>query len=59
MATQHSNSLPVTLFLSGKLKITLLSQKEREEFFTEDCAVKEIIAVVKNSPEVHTVILAH
>lgn len=59
MGTQHSNSLAVTLFLSGKLKVMLLSWKEHEEYFTEDCAVKEIIAVVKNSPEVHTIILAH
>lgn len=37
----------------------LLSQKEREEYFTEARAVKEIIAILKNSPEVHTIILAH
>lgn len=59
MGTQHSSLLEVRLFLSGKLKVTLLSQKEHEEYFTEACAVKEIIAIFKNSPEVHSIILAH
>lgn len=59
MGTQHSSWLEVRSFLSGKLKVTLLSQKEHEEHFTEACAVKEIIAVLKNSPEVHAIILAH
>lgn len=59
MGTQHSSSLEVRSFLWGKLKVMLLSQKEREEYFTEARAVKEIIAILKNSPEVHTIILAH
>jgi len=59
MGTQHSSSPEVRSFLSGKLKVMLLSQKERKEYFTEACAVKEITAVLKNSPEVHTTILTH
>lgn len=59
MGTQHSSSLEVRSFLSGKLKAMVLLQKKCEEYFTEACTVKKIIAILKNSPEVHTIILAH
>lgn len=56
--TQPSSPLEVRLLLSGELKAMLLSQ-ECEQYFSVACAGKEIIALLKNSPEVHTNILAH